>query len=550
MYYALGLSLLLGCFLQSFNVPPWRSAHSEIFAFCAVLAWGWGDMRRNVQLRLNVPVIALICVGLLISLQYASGAIVFGGDAAVLLLYVYLCIHTLLFAQSRWGDLVWPKALALTMLVVSLASAVIALTQAFGVWADSDWILRNTGFRRPGANLGQPNHLGTLLVMGAASLIYLDQRLGLSRFMVILLSFVLLLGMGITESRTGLLSGLTLCLWWFARRSVFLPVVRWPRTVASAIALIALMWLWPPLIAYIQEAGIATKGALNTAAGTRLEFWLQLCEAVWMKPWFGWGLRGVSIAHNAVLDTYSASEPFTYAHNIILDIAIGMGLPLTVAALGGMGVWGWRRVQNAKTLESWYAVGLLIPFAMHSLLEYPFAYAYFLVPAMLAIGMLEQHYALPGGRMIPRNVFIGSLIVFAALQTWMAIEYMAIEEDFRVARLEIQRVGNTPHDYERPRVVMLTQLGAMLESVRIRSTPGMSTEQLSLKRAVALRFPWLALQSSYALALALNGYPAEAKRQILVLHAMHGDKAYQALKAHWQELSNTQYPQLKALVPL
>lgn len=548
MYHALGLSLLLASFLQSFNVPPWQAAHSEAFAFCAVLAWGWGAVRRNVLVRLNAPVIALTCLGLLISLQYASGAIIFGGDAAVLLLYVYLCILTVLLAQSHGGDIVWPKALAFTLIVVSLVSTIIALTQAFGVWVDSDWIIRHTRFRRPGANLGQPNHLGTLLVMGAASLIYLDQRLGLSRCMAMVLSFVLLMGMGITESRTGLLSGLTLCLWWFARRSAFPDVVRLQWVVASAVALITLMWLWPPLISFIQEGGTVSKEAtLNTAAGVRLELWQQLLEAMWMKPWFGWGLRGVSVAHNAVLNTYSESAPFTYAHNIILDMAVGMGLLLTVVAVCAVGVWGWRRMQSVQTLESWYAVGLLIPFSLHSLLEYPFAYAYFLIPAMLAIGMLEQHYAPLAGRVIPRKAFIGSLVVFGALLTWMAIEYMEIEEDFRVARLEVLRVGNTPADYERPSVVMLTQLGAMLEAARIQSTPEMSAKQLELKRAVALRFPWLALQSSYALALALNGYPEEAKHQILVVHAMHGDKAYQALMDHWRELSNTQYPQLRTL---
>jgi O-antigen ligase len=550
MYYALGLSLLLGSFLQSFNVPPWQAAHSEAFAFCAVLVWGCGAVRRNVQVRLNPPVIALIFVGLLISLQYASGAIIFGGDAAVLLLYVYLCILTILLAQSHWGDAVWPKALAFTLLVVSLVSAIIALTQALGVWADSDWIIRHTRFRRPGANLGQPNHLGTLLVMGAASLIYLEQRLGLSRSVAMLLCFILLMGMGITESRTGMLSGLALCLWWFARRSVFLQIVRWQWVAAGAVALITLMWLWPPLISYIQEGGIGTKETLNTAAGVRLEVWQQLWEAIWMKPWLGWGMRGVSVAHNAVLNTNTESAPFTYAHNIILDMAIGMGVPLTVAALCTMGAWGWRRMQGAKTIESWYAVGLLIPFSMHSLLEYPFAYAYFLIPAMLAIGMLEQHYAPFVGRAIPRKAFVGSLVVFCVLLTWMAIEYSEIEEDFRVARLEILRVGNTPDDYERPNALMLTQLGAMLEAVRIKSTPEMSVEQLALKRAVALRFPWAALQSSYALALALNDRPEEAKRQIIVIRAMHGDKAYQALMGHWRELSNTQYPQLKTLLPL
>lgn len=180
----------------------------------------------SVEIRLSPPIITLLCVNVLIVIQYTTGQIEFGGDFAVLWIYVQLCVSVLLIAQWHGNDATWPNALALTLLVTALVSALIALTQALGVWAVSDWILQYSGFRRPGANLGQPNHLATLLLMGAASLIYLNQRLNISRSVTVLLSILLLLGMGITESRAGLLGGITLCLWWFARRQVFAHGVR------------------------------------------------------------------------------------------------------------------------------------------------------------------------------------------------------------------------------------------------------------------------------------------------------------------------------------
>lgn len=536
-------------FLQSFNTLPWRSAHSEAFAFLAALVWAWSAVRRNaVQVRLNVPIIALLCMGLLIAIQYAAGQIVFGGDAAIWLLYVCLCITTLLIAQWHGNDVAWPKMLAFALLLTALASALMALSQAFGVWANSGWVLQYSGFRRPGANIGQPNLVGTLLVMGAASLIYLDQRLNISRSVVILLSLLLLVGMGITESRTGLLSGMVLCLWWWSRRQVFIRPLQWQWVVAGALALVAIMWIWPPLISHIQEAGPLKKGVtFNTAAGTRLDVWQQLLEAAWTKPWLGWGLGGVSTALNAVLHNHTHSYPFTYAHNVILDMIIGMGLPLAAFAVCAAGVWVWRRVKNAQTTESWYAVGLLVPFGIHSLFEYPFAYAYFLVPAMLAIGMLEQTTEQPIRIIISRRIIFGILIFFSSLLIWASVEYIDIEEDFRVARFESLNVGQTAAGYEQPNIVLLTQLKAMVMTTRTTPKPNMSREEIDLLRTATSRFSWAPVQNSYALSLALNDDPQEAIRQLKVMRAMHGEKVYAGIKANWTELAHTKYPQLKVL---
>ena len=89
---------------------------------------------------------------------------------------------------------------------------------------------------------------------------------------------------------------------------------------------------WPGILNFILIGGLDDSAAtqVNLHAGTRLLVWPQLWEAVLQRPWFGWGLREVSEAHNAVLHAHAQSEPFTYAHNVVLDLAVGMGLPLTL----------------------------------------------------------------------------------------------------------------------------------------------------------------------------------------------------------------------------
>ena len=77
----------------------------------------------------------------------------------------------------------------------------------------------------------------------------------------------------------------------------------------------------------------------------------------------------------------------------------------------------------------------------------------------------------------------------------------------------------------------------------------MDSAELALVRNLALRYPWPANQNRYALALALNGQPEEARRQLLVIRAQthYNKRLYASVRDKWQEMAATQYPQLKAV---
>jgi len=167
---------------------------------------------------------------------------------------------------------------------------------------------------------------------------------------------------------------------------------------------------------------------------------------------------------------------------------------------------------------------------VHAMFEFPHAYAYFLVPVTLALGVLEGRL---GGRPLCRlglRPAVGLLLVATGLMAWSAVEYLRIEEDFRVARFEALRIGRRPADHERPRVLLLTQLGALVDSTRIQLRPGMPEGELALLKQMALRHPWTATQYRYAAALALNGRGQEAARQMAVLRAQHGERIHRQLR--------------------
>lgn len=485
--------------------------------------------------------------------------VTFWGDVFMFELYTALCVMCLALGFASGRQALTPESdacressenpaltlLAFTLTVGALASAIVAFAQVFELWEHSAWINRMPHLRRPGGNLGQPNHLATLLLMGIVSLLFLYELRKLKALSSVLIFLVLCMALAVTESRTGVLSFLLLSGWWFVKnKRVGFRLSSWAVALAGT-GFLAFFWEWPSVLAFILQS--SDVAVVNTSAGLRLVVWPQLLEALTQRPWWGWGIGGVSEAHNAVVHAYPVSEPFSYSHNILLDLALGMGVPLTALLLLVTGVWLWRRVRTANQLLPWYCLAVALPVAVHSMLEFPFAYAYFLAPVMFALGALE---GMAGGKPVLRigvRHMAALLLGVSILGAWSVVEYLKVEEDFRVARFEALRLGQTPGGYQKPKVILLTQLGALLEGARISPKPSMSPDELALSKKVALRFPWTATQNRYALSLALNGNPEEAVRQLRVMKAMHGEKTYQEIKVNWNSLAQDKYPQLREL---
>jgi len=565
LLWMMGASLLIMSWLLPVHFLPWVSWHNEMLTFSFALLLAWRGLLRMVKKdqssTISAPLIVIpwLALGLIAAIQGATGVITFWGDVVVFELYAALCVVCLAlgFAVSRQVPAGSGRCsrsnlnpalalLAFALTFGAFASAVVAFAQVFELWEHSAWINRMPQLRRPGANMGQPNHLATLLLMGMTSLLFLYETGKLKALPSALTFLMLCMALAATESRTGVLGFLLLTGWWFVKnKQVGFKVA--PLVIALAgTGFLVFFWTWPSLFSFIQQSsGLGAE--VDLKAGARIVVWPQLMAAVAQRPWWGWGLGGVSKAHNAVAHAYVVSDPFSYSHNILLDLALGLGVPVTSMLVLITGVWLLRRIRAANQLLPWYCLAVTLPVAVHSMLEFPFAYAYFLVPVMFALGALEGMV----GNQFAMNVGVrpaaAFLLLVSSVATWSVVEYVAIEEDFRVARFEALRMGQTPIGYQRPNIVVLTQLGALLDGARNSPKPGMTADELVLSKNVALRYPWTATQNRYALALALNGNPVEAVRQLGVIRAMYGEKTYEKIKADWKNLAQDQHPQLRDL---
>ena len=537
---------------------PWTSWHSEAIAFLAVFLLGSGALvalllgARPSAIVLPVVSFPFLGLGLIAGIQGIFGLVPFWGDIWAFGLYMALCVtsSTLGFAAaSATRPNVTPKVsepfmlLASVLVIGALASALIAFLQIFGV--SSEWIW-DSEVRRPGSNLGQPNHLATLLVMGIASVAFIHRSKKLGGLISILLLILLELGIAATESRAGALSFGGLLVWWLIKRQAIGDRTPWWVGMGAGIVFVGMFWAWPHLLnamgllSYRAEARML-EGSL------RLQVWPQLLEALAMHPWTGWGINQVAPALNTVADKYAISEPYTYSHNVVLDLALWIGVPLALLYVCSALIWFMRRIHATSSLLPWYGLAVALPLILHSMLEYPHAYAYFLAPVLFLLGAVEAATGHRPNFLVDAKPVVVIFLTTIVILAWSVVEYLKIEEDFRLARYQALRIGSPFPEYQRPRVILFSQLDAILNAARITPSPNMSPDELHMIREAAQRYPWSATQYRYALALALNGNPVEGARQFQVIRRMWGEKIYQRLRTQVAELATTQYPVLHQL---
>jgi hypothetical protein len=324
------------------------------------------------------------------------------------------------------------------------------------------------------------------------------------------------------------------------------------RAVAVALALfVVVTLLWQPLNAVLDLSMAEATSQRVSSVGTRPINWLTLLDAAWRSPWLGYGWFQVSVAQQvAVLDHPARHEWLTYSHNGAIDLLIYNGIPLGLALCAAGAWWIGSRFKRCRDVNSWALLGGVGALLIHAMLEYPLAYAYFLFPLGLMIGIIEARYAgaVPNVRVfaMPRLLFAGLLTVMLGMQAWIWIEYLEIEDAGR--RMRLKEAGYIANG-QVPTVPDVVLLDNQREFLWFRITPaseGMTSQELDMMRTVSQRFAPPAAMLRYALAAGLNGREAEASRTLKVLchmwTAVNCDEGRDAWKS-----AQEKYPRLRAI---
>ncbi|MDD2881990.1 MAG: Wzy polymerase domain-containing protein [Rhodoferax sp.] len=552
--YAFGLLFFTLSWLAYDHYRPWVNFHAELMALIGLgflLASAIPCQSNFVSLPRACAWIAVVV--LVPWFQYAGSVSSFAGDALMSSLYlsgllaaVYVGYHlTNVDTRKTDDDLTW---LMYCLWIAAMVSSVIGLAQ----WLNVDnplgmYVIHADAGDRAMGNLGQPNQLATLLLMGMSACTYVFERGAIGR-----LAFALCIGfmtgvLILTQSRTGMLSVLIVAAYLMWRKGAIKS-----RLSGKAVACWAACFLIGTLaLPYLNELLLLSDvRSIRSpeAISERFRIWQQIGYAVMQSPWVGYGWNQTATASAVGAIAYPGSLPYTYAHNFVLDMLAWNGLPLGLLLTGAVAYWFVTRIIASKRLDAVYAMTCLLPLAVHSMLEYPFAYAYFLITAGLMVGVVEASQV--PVRMITLNVrwAWGLLALWLPIGSCLTYEYFLIEEDFRVVRFENLRIGKTSETYEIPDVWMLSQMGTMLKSRRLVIEPNMQKTDLETLRVVSQRFADNVPHFRYALALALNDDPAKANHQLAIIRGMYGNAYYLACQRELRRLMKEKYPQLAAVV--
>lgn len=517
---AFGLIFWALSWLLPNHYAPWTSFYLEALAFAGLLCLLPLMLQER---RLLIPRCAVFVCTLipLVWLQWVVGLVAFAGDAWTATLYLFCTAAALTLGFNLQGKHQWLQKFLGVLVLAAVASTFLALMQWLRLESQLGIFIANMPpAGRAFANLGQPNHFAGLVLLGLLALYYFYLTGAMGWATCLLLAAVLTWGLVMSESRAALLCAPVLVLAYFYVRRAKLPQLPvWP-VLLWLVGLILAWMAWQPVCEALYLAPSRTE-ILASSSG-RVVMYKQVLVGIAQSPWWGYGWRQTAAAQYAGAPFVAGSIGLTteYAHNLFFDLLAWFGVPLGLLFAAVLVRYFWNCFKSISSLDAACALGAVLILLVHSLFEFPFAYAYFLLPCAVFLGMAREQNTAVAFQMPPDFAWI----VFLPLTIWLALiakEYLAIEEDYRVMRFELLRTGATPAGYQATSVRWLTQLDAQLRAARLVLKSSMPAAEMGQLRAVMLRFPSPLFHLKYIHALQLNGQFERADQELKTFKAWH-----------------------------
>ena len=396
-------------------VLPWLLTHSQPPAatfFNQAAAWAaWGLMLwvlaaaavpRALHLRWRPVAPALAAIALFAG---ASAWAALGGSLpASLGLGIGLTLLGTGIALAA-GVVLASQGRVVTVMACIVVPVVVAATLSAGIaalqlyvpgWDGNAWAATAPQPGRAAGNLRQPNHLSSLAVWALVGLVWLAESRRLPRVMALALMLVMVAVVMATGSRTGLLGLGLLALWGLLDR-------RLRPSMRGTLLLLPLVWwaVWKANQGWsaAQQVAGTVAGAVRPLAegdisSARFSIWSDTLALIRAHPWSGVGVGEFNFAWSLTPFPERSFLFFDHAHNLPLHLLAELGIPLGGLVIAGLCLGLWRAFRAAgqagdaaEALALRSAFMLLLLIGVHSLLEYPLWYAYFLLPTALALGL-------------------------------------------------------------------------------------------------------------------------------------------------------------------
>lgn len=399
--------LALCCFILAIILPfrfqPIPSFYAEALAFTALVFGYLHFYITYPKSSIKVPVIVLpiLLISFIPLIQYFSGKIYFLESSFFPFLYILSLLAAIVLGfnlqskqnldNSQQNRLL--KNLAFTLIIIGVISSVINLLQ----WSHTlTWLLFDEGSgNRLYGNLGQPNHMATILCMSLVACWYLGEIGILRNLSAYAILAILLWGLVLTQSRTTwiVLPFLLMFLSAYNNKNKFkFSLTPLWGTILSFFTLVLCLPYIHTILSALGYNTIITPSVVERATSGYLRFiiWDQMIHAIMQKPLLGWGWYQTAVAQYFQLIDTPGQEWVNSSHNIMLDILVWCGIPLGLCIIVYF-IYIFFQLFNISSLPSLTALLFILPIAVHALLELPLFYAYFLIPLGIFIGIVLSH---------------------------------------------------------------------------------------------------------------------------------------------------------------
>ncbi|MCG2608054.1 Wzy polymerase domain-containing protein [Acinetobacter sp. SM34] len=508
--------------LLPIHYRPWVTYTGELFAFLSLFVLAAIYLKDKIKLPvIGLPLLLLAAIPLV---QYGAGELFFFDKALICTLFVLgfwlsMVIGYNLSVEKPDRERIF-TGLSCVVLMAGTATAGIAICQWTNLDAHLPGMINIQGNTRPYANFAQPNNMATFLMMSLMACLYLYEKKKVQTKWLVACALPILIGVALSQSRTSWVACLCILVYLAYQQYRGFIRLKWYWTISWLGVFVGLIVVAPILSQLLAQATdahiIQSRDVVQRATGdmSRLAIWQQMLHAIADRPWLGYGWNQTSVAYTLVSDHFQGPVWIRSAHNFILDFILWNGLIIGLPFLAYFGYWGYQLNKRVNSVESVIGILMVGAVLIHSMLEFPQYYAYFLLPVGFIIGLIQSQQADTKVLTLSPNYMRVTYGLSILLLILIVRDYSVLVPKLnQTLRYEKKPEKITNQD----QIYLLEEFNRRIDWIRMNPYSKVSAQQLEEIREMVLNYPTSYDLLKYAKILAFNGYEQEAKHQLWLL---------------------------------
>lgn len=280
-------------------------------------------------------------------------------------------------------------------------------------------------------NMAQPNHFANYISLGIISigLLFQQRKLNLGAVVALVLPLLFIIALSGSRSTWLYLLTMTVLAWiWTRRDTAMRPLLFYSLSMLAGFGVMLFVVQLPFLAGADHNMDVMRRMFQDHASGgIRLHLWEEATHIFLSAPLLGVGFGQYSYHHLQwvpILRSFDLQGLYNHSHNLVFQMAAEAGLAGLLVLFGGLGLWLKGVYSARRSAAHWWGYAALAVLAIHSCLEYPLWYLYFVAIAAILLGLLDEtHYDLELRRM--------GRIAVAAILMLGAVSLFQLQRDYQ-----------------------------------------------------------------------------------------------------------------------